>query len=79
MKFINIGHENSVNVDRIISINNAKGKPIVRLIKNAKEEDKVIDSTEGNKTNSVILIDSGHLILSCHKVETLRRRICNAE
>ena len=75
MKFINIGHENSVNVDRIVSINKAGAKPVSRLIKRARDSDMLVDSTEGNKTNSVIVTDSGYVILSYHKADTLRKRI----
>ncbi|MGG7142467.1 DUF370 domain-containing protein [Clostridium nigeriense] len=72
-KFLNIGLENSVNVDKIIGIINADSNHARRLIKSAKEENSLIDATGGKKTNSIIIAE-GKIIISSNRADTLRKR-----
>ena len=48
--------------------------PVRRIIQNAKEQGKLIDVTQGRKTLSVIITDSGHIVLSYLKLEKLGER-----
>lgn len=72
-KFLNIGSENSVNIDKIITIINANSNQARRLVKSAKEGDILIDATAGKKTNSVIITEE-RIIISSNKADTLRKR-----
>ena len=72
-RFLNIGLENCVNVDKIISIVNADSNHAKRLIKSAKENNYLIDATGGKETNSVIVTE-GRIIISSNRAETLRKR-----
>ena len=74
-RFINAGHENNVNIDKIIAILNSDSAPGRRLIRNAKETQLLLDATEGNKTLAIIVTESGHVITSAFRAETLRKRI----
>ena len=50
--------------------------PIKRMIQEAKEEkQKVIDATYGRRTRAVLIMDSGHIILSAVQPETVAGRI----
>lgn len=74
-RIISAGHENSINSKKVIAIVNASSAPAKRLIKNAKDTQMIIDATEGNKTLSAIVMESGHVVLSAVRSETLRRRV----
>ncbi len=75
MKFINIGHGNIVSSDRIIAIVNPDSAPIKRLIQEARDAGKLVDSTYGRRTRAVIITDSEHVILSSVQPETMANRI----
>lgn len=75
MKLVNIGYGNMVSAERIITIVSSESAPIKRLIQEARDEGKAIDATYGRKTRAVIIMDSGHVILSSLITETLSSRI----
>lgn len=75
MKLINVGFGNIVALDRIISIVNPDSAPIKRLIQEAKDNKTAIDATYGRKTRAVIVMDSGHFVLSALQPETVAARI----
>lgn len=71
MKLINIGLGNLVSVERIISIVSPDSAPIKRMVSEGKERGMVIDATGGRKTESVIVTDSGHIVLSYYSTERI--------
>ena len=54
VEMINIGFSSMIPKNRIIGIDDVSSSPIKRIIKKAKEEDRVIDVTHGRKTKSVL-------------------------
>ena len=74
MKLINVGFGNIVALNRIISIVSPDSAPIKRLIQEAKENKMAIDATYGRKTRAVIVMDSGHVVLSALQPETVAAR-----
>ena len=79
MKLINIGFGNIVSAERIISIVSPESAPIKRIIQEAKDSKIAIDATYGRRTRSVIIMDSGHVILSADQPETVASRVENYE
>lgn len=77
MKLINIGFGNIVSAERIISIVSPESAPLKRIVQEAKDEKKAIDATFGRRTRSVIIMDSGHIILSAVQPETIAGRVEN--
>ena len=75
MKFINIGFGNIVSAERIISIVSPDSAPIKRIVQEAKDGKNAIDATYGRRTRSVIIMDSGHIILSAVQPETIAGRV----
>ena len=75
MKLVNIGYGNMVSAERIITIVSSESAPIKRLIQEARDDGRAIDATYGRKTRAVIIMDSGHIILSSLITETLAARI----
>ncbi|MGN0692843.1 MAG: DUF370 domain-containing protein [Oscillospiraceae bacterium] len=64
MKLINIGFGNAVNADRVVAIVSPESAPIKRIIQEARDKGMLIDASYGRKTRSVIVADSGHVVLS---------------
>lgn len=75
MQFINIGYGNIIAANRIISIITPGAAPIKRMVQEAKEHRLVIDATTGRKTRAVIVMDTGHIILSAVQPETVISRL----
>ena len=75
VNLINVGYGNIVAANRIISIVGAESAPIKRIIADAKETKKLIDASFKKNTRSVIIMDSGHVILSAVQPETVAGRI----
>ena len=75
MKLINVGFGNIVALDKIISIVSPDSAPIKRLVQEAKDNKMSIDATYGRKTRAVIIMDSGHIVLSAIQPETVAARI----
>ena len=75
MRLINIGYGNMISAARIVTIVSPDSAPIKRLIQEAKDDGRAIDATYGRKTRAVIVMDSGHIILSSLITETLAARI----
>ena len=75
MKLVNIGYGNMVSAERIITIVSSESAPIKRLIQEARDDGRAINATYGRKTRAVIIMDSGHIILSSLITETLAARI----
>lgn len=64
-----------ISAARIVTIVSPDSAPIKRLIQEAKDDGRAIDATYGRKTRAVIVMDSGHIILSSLITETLASRI----
>lgn len=75
MQLVNIGFGNIVSSERIVAIVSPESAPIKRIIQDAKENKSVIDATYGRKTRAVLVMDSGHIILSAVQPETIASRL----
>ena len=75
MKLINVGFSNIVSSDRIIAIVSPESAPLKRMVQEAREAGNLIDATYGRRTRSVIITDSGHVILSAIQTETVAGRL----
>ena len=74
MKLVNIGYGNMVNTSRIVSVVSPDAAPIKRLVQDTRNTGRLVDATGGKKTRSVIVSDSGHIILSALTAETIQSR-----
>ena len=75
MQLINIGFGNIVSANRIISIVSPESAPIKRIVQEAKDSKMAIDATYGRRTRAVLVMDSGHIILSAVQPETVAGRL----
>ena len=62
---------------RIIAIVGNDSAPVKRLILDAREKGSLVDATQGRRTRAVIVIDSGHIILSAIQPETIASRMAD--
>ena len=74
MRLLNIGFGNAVSMDRIIAIISPDSAPVKRMIQDAKDRGILIDATYGRKTRTVVVTDSGHIILSGLQTDTITGR-----
>lgn len=75
MQLINIGFGNIVSANRIIAIVSPESAPIKRIVQEAKDEGIAVDATYGRRTRAVIIMDSGHVVLSAVQPETVASRL----
>lgn len=78
LKLISAGYGNMVVASRIVAVLVPGSSPIKRLREGAKDNHKLIDATQGKRTRAIIVLDSGHVILSAIKYQTLAARIDKA-
>ena len=78
-RLLNIGFGNVVNMDKIVSIITPDSAPAKRLIQKAKEEDRIVDATQGRRTRGIILVDGNKVILSALQPDTLAGRFNGRE
>ncbi|MGM9551205.1 MAG: DUF370 domain-containing protein [Clostridia bacterium] len=74
MKLINIGFGNMVSDSKIVSVVSPDSAPVKRLVRDAQDKGMLIDATYGRKTKSVIIADSGHVILSALTADIIYER-----
>ena len=71
MTLIDIGYGNRINSSRIVAVVNADSAPAKRIISVAKENNTAIDATCGKKTKTVIVMDSGHVVMSAKEPDKI--------
>ena len=49
--------------------------PAKRIVQRAKEEERIIDATQGRRTRSIIIMETNQIILSALMPETLTNRV----
>ena len=71
---VNIGFGNMLNAGKLVAVVSPDAAPIKRLIQNAREEQKVIDATQGRKTKAVLVMEDDHVVLSALQPDTIGKR-----
>ena len=74
---INIGFGNSVIADMVICVVKSDSAPVKRLVEAAEKQNRLVDATSGRRTRSVIVTDSGHLILSHINIGTITSKLAD--
>jgi len=73
-RLINLGFGNFVVASQVIAIVNSTTAPMRRLREDARNEGRLLDSTHGRKTRSILITSSNHVILSAISPETIGQR-----
>ena len=77
MKLINIGFGNMVSASRLLAVVGPESAPIKRIIQDVRDRGELIDATYGRRTRAVLIMDSGHVILSAIQPETIAGRMAD--
>ena len=75
IRMVNIGFGNIVSADRIVAMVSPESAPIRRIIGEARDRGMLVDATHGRRTRAVIVVDSGHVVLSAVNPETVVSRL----
>ena len=79
MKLINIGFGNMVSANRIVAIVSPESAPIKRVVREAEDKGVLVNATYGRRSRAVIVMDSGHIVLSSIQPETVANRMSEKE
>lgn len=74
MKLVGIGFGNMISAERIVSIVSPESAPVKRMIQEVRERGLLIDASFGRSTKSVLVMDSGNVVLSALSPETIAER-----
>lgn len=61
--------------DRVMAVLEPTSAPIKRIVQEARDQGLLIDASYGRKTQCVVVMDTGHVILSALTTEELTDRI----
>ena len=75
LELVSIGFGNIVSAARIVALVGPDAAPVKRIVQDAREHRMLIDASCGRKTRAVLMMDSGHVVLSALQTETIARRL----
>lgn len=75
IKFVNIGFNNIVNIDKVVAVLNPDTLPSKRLINESRDAHKLLDASCGRKTRAIIVMESGQIILCGLHTDTIASRL----
>ncbi len=75
MKLVNIGFGNMVAAERVVAVVSPESAPIKRVVREAEDNGTLVNATYGRRTRAVIVMDSGHTVLSAIQPETIASRL----
>jgi regulator of extracellular matrix RemA (YlzA/DUF370 family) len=74
-EILEIGFDSFLFSSRVVVVLNPKSSaPITRMKDQAKEKGMLVDATHGKPTRSVIVMDTGHIVLSSIQARTLKAK-----
>lgn len=71
---MNVGLDNMVAKNEIVTIARPDSVPIKRMIDASERENRVINLTRGRRTRAVIITRSGYVVLAPLRTQTLAER-----
>ncbi|MBR4540089.1 MAG: DUF370 domain-containing protein [Clostridia bacterium] len=75
MKLLNVGFGNMVSAGRIVAVIAPDSAPVKRMVQEARDDSHLIDATAGRRTRAVLMMDTGHVVLSAVQPETIAGRL----
>jgi len=75
VKLLNIGYGGMVAQERILAVLSPDSSPIKRIIQDVREQGRLVDASYGRKTQTVLVMDTGHVVLSALTPEELSARM----
>ncbi len=75
MVMVGIGHGNYVAADKVVAVVVANSKPIRQMIREAREQGRLVDATAGKRTRTVLVMSSNQVVLSANLARTILQRL----
>jgi extracellular matrix regulatory protein A len=75
VELLHVGFGSIVVASRVLAIGSPDSAPMRRLVRQAKDEGRLIDATYGRKTKAVLILDSGHILTAALQPETIAGRL----
>ena len=76
---LNIGYGNLIVASRLVAVVAPGAAPMKRLRDEAAKRGKLVDSTQGRRTRSILIMDDDHVILSAINPETIATRFAQGD
>jgi len=74
-ELVHVGFGDYLAANRILTVIKPGSVPVRRLLEAAERRNLLVDITHGRRTKSVVLLDSGHLVLLALQPETIASRL----
>ena len=74
-ELVSVGFGNIVAMNRVITMLSPGQEPARRLVREARNNGLLIDATHARKMKAMLLLDSGHVVITAVSPETLASRL----
>jgi hypothetical protein len=78
-KLLNVGYGNMVMRARVVAVVSSQSSASRRLRDEAETRNLLVDATQGRRTRSILVMDTGHVVMSAVNPETVSARIEGGE
>ena len=75
VRLLNVGFGNMVSAGRIVAVIAPDSAPVKRMVQEARDGGHLVDATAGRRTRAVLMMDTGHVVLSAVQPETIAGRL----
>ena len=75
METVNVGFGDIVLTGRMVAIVAPTSMSVKRMVQDARDAGRLIDATYKRRTRAVVVMDSGHIVLSALLPETIAGRM----
>ncbi len=74
-ELIHVGFGNIIAMNKAVAVVSPGSAPIKRLVEQAGGQAMLVDMTNGKRTKSIIIMDSGHIVLTALASRTIATRV----
>jgi len=78
-KLLNVGYGNVVTRSRVVAVVSSQSAASRRMRNDAEQRGLLVDATQGRRTRSILVMDSGHVVMSAVNPETVAARLETGE
>jgi regulator of extracellular matrix RemA (YlzA/DUF370 family) len=76
-EMVNVGAQNYVLANRVVAVLASNTAPIRRVIREGKDNGKLLDVSQHRELRTLIVLDDGHMVASFLPTPTVVRRFAN--
>ena len=77
-ELVHVGFGNIVAINRVIAMGPPNSAPTRRMVQEGKSRGLLIDMTNGRRMKAVLVLDSGHIVLSALSPDTIAGRLATS-